>query len=227
MKLLVVANWKCNPASFKEAQDIFKEIKKEAGLTKTEVVVCPPFVYLPVIGKGLVLGAQDVFWENPPTGGGAYTGEISPAMLKNAGCRYVIVGHSERRRLFKETDEMTNKKVRAVLAKKMKPILCIDRFSQLKGGIKDLSSDDLKNLAVAFEPLSAIGTGKPYLVGKAGKMYSGIREIVGKDTRILYGGSVNSQNAADYVKRAGFQGLLVGGASLKPREFIGIIKAIS
>jgi triosephosphate isomerase (TIM) len=223
MKPLIVANWKCNPSTPKEGQDILKEIKKKIGLLKSEVVVCPPFVYLPVIGKGMVLGAQDAFWEKT----GAYTGEISPAMLKSIGCRYIIVGHSERRRLFGETDEMANKKVRAVLAEKMNPILCVDRLSQLKAGIKGLSPKDLKNIAVAFEPLSAIGTGKAYSVGKAGKMYSGMRKMIGKDTRILYGGSVSSGNASSYVKGAGFQGLLVGGASLKPREFIGIIKAIS
>ena len=223
MKSLIVANWKCNPATLKEGQGIFREIKGKMGLVKSEVVICPPFVYLPVIGKGLVLGAQDAFWEKA----GAYTGEISPAMLRDMGCRYVIVGHSERRRVFRETDEMANKKVRAALAEKIKPILCIDRLSQLKAGIKGLNSKDLKSLMVAFEPLSAIGTGRPYPAGKAQKMYWGIRKIIGKDARILYGGSVNSGNASSYVKEAGFQGLLVGGASLKPREFIGIIKEIS
>ncbi len=148
-------------------------------------------------------------------------------MLRDIGCRYVIIGHSERRRLFKETDEMVNKKVKAVLEEKMKPILCIDKLSQLKAGIEDLNSGDLKNLVVAFEPLSAIGTGRPFPVFRAKEMYLSIRKVIGKDTRILYGGSVNSGNASDYIKEAGFQGLLVGGASLKPREFIGIVKEVS
>ncbi|MBA7682632.1 Triosephosphate isomerase [subsurface metagenome] len=133
--------------------------------------------------------------------------------------KYVIIGHSERRKYFKETDEMTAKKLKAVLKVGLKPILCIDKLSQIPKNIKG-------KLIIAYEPLFAIGTGKACSPQRAKKMRLSIKKIVGSKIPILYGGSVSSQNAKLYIKQAGFQGLLVGGASLKPQEFVDIIKRI-
>jgi len=200
-KPLIVANWKMNPSTLQEAKRLF-------GLTKRGAVICPPFVYLSALRSN---GAQDCFWEEK----GAYTGETSPAMLKNLGVKYVIVGHSEKRKYFKETDRMVEKKLKAVLKAGLRPILCIDKVSQIPKKTK-------KGFVVAYEPLFAIGTGKACSPEKAKKMRIAIKKKV--RLPVLYGGSVNSQNAGDYVKKAGFDGLLIGGASLKAKEFIDIIK---
>lgn len=200
MKPLIVANWKMNPATLKEAKLLFDQVKD------TGAIICPPHVYLSVLGAN---GAQDLFWE---PAGGAYTGEVSALMLKSLGVEYVIVGHSERRKYFKETNEMIEKKLNAALMAGLKPILCIDKISQIPDGLD-------KEVIIAYEPLFAIGTGKPCSLKKAKKMRDSI-----KHTTVLYGGSINSQNAKDYIYQAGFQGLLVGGASLNPKEFIDIVK---
>lgn len=206
MKPLIVANWKMNPPTLKEAKALFNSVKK------TGAVICPPFIYLPFLKAN---GAQDCFWE----GKGAYTGEISPQMLKNLGVEYVILGHSERRKYQEETDEMVEKKLKAASAAGLKPILCIDKLSQIP---KDINS----YYAIAYEPPFAIGTGKGYPFSLAKKMRLAIKKIARDKTPIFYGASVNSQNARDYIKKAGFDGLLVGGASLKPKEFIDIVEAV-
>ena len=217
MKPFIVANWKCNPASLKGAKLLFDSVKKEIkNIKNVEVVLCPPFIYLPILTvhrqvMNIKLGAQDCFWKQQ----GAFTGEISPLMLKDLGCQYVIIGHSERRALG-ETDEMINKKIRAALKSKLKPILCIDKISQIK---KDLKTE----IIIAYEPLFAIGTGKPCSIEKAKKMRTSLIRF----KTVLYGGSINSENAKDYMEKAGFQGLLVGGASLEPKEFIQIVKNVS
>ena len=208
MKPLIVANWKCNPTTLEEAKKIFKK----ANFPGAEVVICPPFIYLSTLGAK---GAQDCFWEEK----GAYTGEISPKMLRDLGVEYVIIGHSERRKYFKETDETINKKMKAVIKAGLKPILCIDKISQLPAKKQE-------GLIIAYEPLFAIGTGKPCSPERAKKMRVLIQRKIGKNIKILYAGSVNSQNAKGYIKEAGFSGLLVGGASLKPQEFFDIIKAV-
>jgi triosephosphate isomerase len=215
MKKLIVANWKCNPVSLNEAQNIFEGIKKGTLGSENEVVICPPFVYLPLL-KGITIGAQDVFFEEK----GAFTGEISASMLKNFNCSYVIIGHSERRRMFGDNNENVFKKVKAVLKERMTPILCVDNLSQLDG-----IEVDFKDIVVAFEPISAIGTGQPLSFEEAAKAKNEIENVVGKETRILYGGSVNSSNSANYIK-AGFDGLLIGGASLKPDEFSKIVESV-
>jgi len=236
MKPIIVANWKCNPTTQQEAKRLFNLVKKGVKDVKNiEVVICSPFVYLPVLKAN---GAQDCFWE----GKGAFTGEISPKMLKDLGCKYVIIGHSERRRYFEETDEMINKKIKAALKVGLKSILCIDKVSQirehqrsvkmnevhrLKKGIKGIIKKDFKKIILAYEPLFAIGTGKPCSIDKAKKMRIAIKKKLNKNIPILYGGSINSQNARDYVKKAGFQGLLVGGASLNAQEFIKIVKNVA
>lgn len=217
MKTLIVANWKCNLNTLQEVKELFAKVQN------TEAVICPPFVYLSALSHfrsgrtKCVTGAQDCFWENS----GAYTGEVSPLMLKNLGVEYVIVGHSERRKHQKETDAMIVKKVGAALSAGLKPILCIDKLSQL-----ELTLTSIKNLVVAFEPLSAVGTGHPYDVKKAAEMYRRIRQIVGEKLVILYGGSINASNAKSYIQEAGFQGLLVGASSLNPKEFIAICASV-
>ncbi len=261
MKLLIVANWKMNPQTLREAEQLFDLVKKGVkNIKKAEVVICSPFVFLSNIparlrvaeGKSgrqhlksnIKLGAQDVFREKE----GAYTGEISSLMLKDVGCQYVIVGHSERRGYFGETNEMINKKLKAVLEEKLNPILCIGETQQqrdkgetdqilkkqIKTALKKVSSSKFSKITIAYEPIWAIGTGEPCNVEEAQKIGLLIRKIisgiynrsVSKNLRILYGGSVNSKNAAGYIKEAGLQGLLVGGASLKAKEFVKIVKTV-
>jgi len=226
MKPLIVANWKCSPVTLKEAKQLFNSVARGIkNIKNVETVICPPFIYLPILGVsafakgfgGLRLGSQDCFWENPPTGGGAFTGEISPKMLKDLGVKYVIIGHSERRRHLKETDEMINKKTKAALLLGPKPILCIENLSQLKAGLRGIS----EKVIIAYEPVFAIGTGKPCSIVKAKKMRKSI-----KYPRVLYGGSVNSQNAKNYILEGGFQGLLIGGVSLNSQEFLKMIRDI-
>jgi|SRR3989344_717960 len=204
MKHLIVANWKMNPSTLEEAKNIFNQVKE------TGAVICPPFVYLSVLGAN---GAQDCSWES----GGAFTGEISPQMLKDLGVEYVILGHSERRKYQKETNELIEKKFKAALSAGLKPILCIDQISQLPKDIKN-------GFVVAYEPLFAIGTGKACPPEKAEKIRMAVKKALGERVLVLYGGSVNSQNTEDYIKKAHFDGLLVGGASLKPKEFIDIVR---
>ena len=222
-KPLIVANWKCNPDNLVKAKKLFNVVKKGIGAVKrVEVVVCPPFVYLSKL-SGLTLGAQNCFWEDE----GAFTGEISPFMLKDIGCKYVIIGHSERRRYFKETCAMVNKKLKAALTNNLKPILCVDSINQVKRGLKGISKKEIKKIVIAYEPIFAIGTGKACSISKAKKMNFSIRKILGETVTILYGGSVNPKNAKDFIEKAQFQGLLIGGASLNPKEFVKIIKKVS
>ena len=228
MKPLIVANWKMNPQNLQGAKLLFDSVANGIkNLKNVEIVICPPFLYILNLKSqilNLKLGAQDCFWEEK----GAFTGEVSPKMLKDLGrCDYVILGHSERRKYLKETDEMINKKIKAALKSDLTPILCIENISQLKKGTKDLLRKEQKKLIIAYEPVFAIGTGKPCTPEKAKEMKTAIKKIINKDISIIYGGSVNSQNAADYIKMAGFQGLLVGGASLNPAEFIKVVKNVA
>ena len=232
MKPLIVANWKCNPVSKKEAEDIFKGIKKGAKKTSVEVVICAPFVYLPLL-KGLTIGAQNVFYEDK----GTYTGEISGSMLRDLGVEYVIIGHSERRKYFGETDEVINKKIKKALELGLKVIFCIGETAQeraagrknevlerqIKKGLEGV--DSFENINIAYEPVWAIGTGDNCSVKETRESVDFIRKFVKPDTRILYGGSVKSNNSADYIKKAGANGLLVGGASLDAEEFVKIIRS--
>jgi len=221
MKPLIVANWKMNPQTLADTKKLFNSVKKRIKDTKkAEVVICAPFVFLPILK---VKGAQDCFWEEK----GAYTGEISTKMLKDLGIEYVIIGHSERRKYQKETDEMINKKIKAAIVEGLKPILCIDKISQLERDLKGVSLKEFRNLIIAYEPLFAIGSGQPCPPEKAERMRILIQKKLKKRIRIVYGGSVNSQNAKEYIEKAGFQGLLPGGASLKAKEFIKIIKNVS
>lgn len=236
MKNLIVANWKMNPDSQKEAKETFEAIKKETKGLSSEVVICPPFLYLSLL-DGLSVGAQNVFYEDK----GAFTGEISGLMLKDLGVEYVIIGHSERRRYFGEIDELINKKIRKVLELGLKVIFCIGETKeehdagnknevlerQIKKGLAGIENLKFKieNLAIAYEPVWAIGTGNNCSVEEAKEAFAFIRGFVGPDMRILYGGSVKSENSRAYVKEAGANGLLVGGASLNAEEFIKIVKS--
>ena len=234
MKKLIVANWKCNPTTLKEAKLLFNSVKNGVkNIKNVEVVICPPFIYLSNIQhlkSDIQFGAQDCFWEQ----NGAFTGEISPSMLKDLGVDYVIIGHSERRKYQQEKDSMIYKKIEAALKRGLKPILCIDKTSQIRKLQRSVKMNEVHRLKkdfwgaiIAYEPLFAIGTGKPCSIDKAKKMRIAIKKKLNKNIPILYGGSVDSQNARDYVKKAGFQGLLVGGASLNAQEFIKIVKNVA
>ncbi len=245
---MLVANWKmnCPPAA-----DWKAAVKKLAALKKEgiETVICPPFVSLEKIAallkeSGVKLGAQDVFWEKS----GAFTGEISAEMLRNAGVEYAIIGHSERRRFLGETDEMINKKIASALKAGLTAILCVGEDSSVRRrgkkaaekfvknqlekdlkGLPDVKSQKPKIIA-AYEPVWAIGTGTPDTPADAAEMAGFIKEILNSKFRIpnfsvLYGGSVNGKNAGDFINSPEIDGALVGGASLKPEEFLKIAAA--
>lgn len=229
-KSLIVANWKCNPTSLKKTESLFNSIKKGIKSFKgVEVVICPPFLYLSVLirpssaHQKVVFGGQSCFWEEK----GAFTGEVSPTMLRNLGCKYVIIGHSERRRYFSETDAVVNKKLKSALKNNLKPILCIDKIPQIKKALKGITKKEIKKTTFAYEPIWAIGTGKTPTFGQAKKVNFSIKKLLGERACVLYGGSVNSKNAKGFISKAGFDGLLVGGASLKPKEFVGIVKNVA
>lgn len=247
---LIVANWKMNPQTFKEAERLFQKVQEALdGISGILVVLCPPFPYLKCF-KGFRLGAQDCFWEQ----GGAYTGAVSPAMLQDIGCEYVIIGHSERKQYFGETDEIISKKIFAALKAGLQVVLCVgedsrDSFDgsgrwtgeldpkikeQLVGALSDVKKSQIKNIAVAYEPVWAIGTGHPATTDDVLSAKIFIKKIVGdlygrrvaERVRILYGGSTNRKNAVSFVKDGGVDGLLVGGSSLDIDEFIAMIRSI-
>ena len=248
MRPLIIANWKMNPRAQKDAKALFDLVKNGLRkIKKVEVVICPPFIYLSNIQhlkSNIQLGSQNCFWKKK----GAFTGEISPFMLKNLGCEYVIIGHSERRRYFGETNEMINKKLKLSLAAKLKPIFCVGENQtekaagqtqkilqvQIEKGLEKISKKEIKNIVIAYEPVWAIGTGNPCDIEEAQKMGLVIKKIirqlygrpVSENMRVLYGGSVDSKNAAFYIKEARLQGLLVGGASLEAKEFVKIVKSV-
>lgn len=245
-KFLIVANWKMNPDAPGRAKLLAQKIESSVSGKKNEVVITPPFLFLEGIGKVLKktkLGAQDTFW----TDVGPYTGEISWHQLKHFKVVYVIVGHSERRINLGETDEMINRKVKAALENGISPILCIGERErsgkeipaivgeQLKSALKGVTKNLLKNLVVAYEPVWAISTtsgARPDTPDNAFRASLYIRKIVSglfdqksaKNVRVIYGGSVNSQNVSSFLKEGRMQGALVGGASLNPQEFSKILK---
>ena len=245
-KPLVAGNWKCN-GTLAEAHALVRQLLGVEA-ESVEVVVCPPFTALASValllnGSSIGLGAQDLYWEAQ----GAYTGEISPAMLADAGCRYAIIGHSERRTLFGETDETVRKKLAAAFAQGLIPIMCIGETRaereanrivevlarQLDGALKDVGEAELRRLVLAYEPVWAIGTGRTATPSLAQVANRFIRHQLAKRfgvstaeaLRILYGGSVNAGNAASLLHQADVDGALVGGASLKAESFAAIVKA--
>ncbi|WP_333784646.1 triose-phosphate isomerase [Thermocrinis sp.] len=235
---LIAANWKMNKTTQETKDYLEKFLGLVEGIDGVDILICPPFTSLCVAWEILKdskvkLGAQNCHYEQK----GAFTGEISLDMLKDLGVSYVIVGHSERRWIFGETDELINKKIIACLEKGIRPILCVgekieDREagltlkvieSQLKlalSGLEDVSD----KIDVAYEPVWAIGSGNPAMPEDAQLVHSYIKELLGK-VRVLYGGSVNPKNASDFLCMPDVDGLLVGGASLDPLSFAQIVKA--
>jgi len=244
---MVAGNWKMN-TTIGEAVSLSKSVREGTeGIEGGEVVLAPPFtalqsVYEAIKGSQVLLASQNMFYEDK----GAYTGEISPLMLKDVGCTYAIIGHSERRKYFGETDDMVNLKVKRSLALGLKPIVCVgETDAEREKGVtefvvgiqvkKALSGiDGLDNIVVAYEPVWAIGTGKNATPMEAEEVHGFIRNVLAdmygdtcKDVRILYGGSVTSDNISDLIEMEDIDGALVGGASLKSDGFVGIIKKVS
>lgn len=232
----IIANWKCNPADAKTAKKLLTATAKAARTSRgVEVIVCPPFCYLELARQTLknaaMFGTQNCFWQE-----GAYTGELSVAHVKEAKCKYVIIGHSERRKYFNETDGSVNKKIKAALAAGLAPILCVGETreervagqitqpieKQIKEGLADIDLVQNKIL-IAYEPVWAIGTGQACSVIEGAYVRQFINNLLGDKIPVLYGGSANADNAQSYIKEAGFSGLLVGGSSLKPDEFSKMI----
>lgn len=244
---MIVGNWKMN-TTVHEAAELVKEMRVRLDkIDHIDKVICPPFISLAKVkelikGSSIGLGAQNLYFEEK----GAYTGEISPLMLADL-CEYVIIGHSERRRYFDETDDIVNKKVRAALKVELKPILCIgETLEEYESGkteevvARQLTASSeriyyLSGLTIAYEPVWAIGTGKAATGDQANKTVGFIRQAIshqhGKgiahDVRILYGGSVTADNIAEFVEQAEIDGALVGGASLNAAEFLSIVRQTS
>ncbi|MQL52224.1 triose-phosphate isomerase [Desulfofundulus thermobenzoicus] len=245
---LMAGNWKMYK-TVAEAAAFVRELKQAlAGVQGVEVAVCPPFTALQTVsrelaGSPIALGAQNMYWEDE----GAFTGEISPVMLKEIGCRYVILGHSERRQYFGETDEKVNRKVKAAFKHGLVPIVCVGELleereagrtaevigAQVRGSLAGLSPGELAALVVAYEPVWAIGTGRtasPRDAQEVNRFIRGLlREMGGEDAagrvRIQYGGSVKPDNAAALMAQPDIDGALVGGASLKVDAFTAIVQA--
>ncbi len=239
-KKLIVGNWKMFPKSARDVRNFFKSFRASK---KSEAVIAPPFPYLPLLPKSrtFYIGAQDLFWEKE----GAFTGEVSAAMLKDLGVRYVIVGHSERRRWLGETDDAIAKKLKQAIKMGLRPILCVGEptrdadgafFSfikkQITADFAKLKKDEAARVVVAYEPIWAIGSGKPARPKDAAEAALYIKKVladlysisVGRRVRVLYGGSVSSKNAGEFLAEREIGGLLVGGESRRPREFSKILQ---
>ncbi len=246
--IVIAGNWKMNN-DLKESEKLIVELKNLLLNEKPncDVIVCPPFTSLSeasklLKGSAIKLGAQNMhFGDN-----GAFTGEVSASMLKSVGCEYVILGHSERRHIFGETDEVINKKIKKALTAGLKPIFCVGELleerengttndvvkRQILKGLEGVSSADMKNIIVAYEPVWAIGTGKTASPAQAQEVHEFIRDLieigfsleVANDLVIQYGGSVKPDNAKELISQKDIDGALVGGACLKADSFIGIIK---
>jgi triosephosphate isomerase len=239
---LIAGNWKMNTTA-SEAIELVNQMRPELDrIDNVEKVICPPFVSLAAIkellkGSTIKLGAQNLYFEEK----GAYTGEISPSMVADL-CDFVIIGHSERRQYFNETIEVVDKKVQAALKVGLTPILCIGESPEENesGKAKEvltrqLSSPYFGGLVLAYEPIWAIGTGRAATGKQANETIGFIRQHISQqhgmkaaqEVRILYGGSVTADNIAEFINQPEIDGALVGGASLKPSEFLGIVKQTS
>lgn len=246
-KKIVAGNWKMNK-TVGDAVNLVKDLKLELGeLLGVDIVVCPPFTALKSVGdvisgSRIFLGGQNMHWEKS----GAFTGEVSAEMLRDLYCHYVILGHSERRQYFGETDETVNRKTKAALAANLKPIVCVGETlaeresgktfqvieTQIRGSLSGLTKTELTNSIVAYEPVWAIGTGKTASTAQAQEVHAHIRKLlasisddsVAQSVRIQYGGSVKPANAKELFSQPDIDGGLIGGASLD-RQFIDIVKA--
>jgi triosephosphate isomerase len=249
-KPFLAGNWKMNTDSASAvalAEGVVKGSETHAGKT-IDVAVIPPFVYLQSVGKSLksshvALGAQDIYFEPK----GAFTGEISPAMLKDVGCTYALCGHSERRHVIGETDELVNKKVTAAISGGLLPILCVGETieqrkaektsevvtRQVKAGLAGLGAEKAAAVTIAYEPVWAIGTGLNATPDQAQEVHVMIRDLIAEmydrnladEMRIQYGGSAKPANAAELMSQPDVDGLLVGGASLRAEDFCAMIEA--
>jgi triosephosphate isomerase len=244
---IVAGNWKMHN-TIQESIVLSKTIKKGAtGITNTEVILAPPFtalssVFTIIKDSNITLASQNIFYEDK----GAYTGEIAPGMLKDVGCTYAIIGHSERRKYFNERDEDVNLKTKKALAAGLKPIVCVGETEeervkgitefvigiQVKKALYEITS--LSDIVIAYEPVWAIGTGKVATPIEAEEVHRFIRGVLSEaysgassGVRILYGGSVTPENIGELIDMEDIDGALVGGASLKPDTFLGIIKKVA
>jgi triosephosphate isomerase len=245
-RILIAGNWKMFK-TIGEAVDLVEGVK--AGLHTVhgvDIAICPPFTALSKVNEllqntNIDLGAQNMYSKNE----GAFTGEISPLMLKDTGCRYVILGHSERRQFFHETDKTVNEKVKLALNYKLDPIVCIgetldqrekgETFNvirhQFENSLKDLKAEELIQIVIAYEPVWAIGTGKNATSDQAQEVHAFIRQLlkshssehIASQIRILYGGSVKPDNIQGLTAQPDVNGALVGGASLKAESFVQIV----
>jgi triosephosphate isomerase len=246
-KPIIAGNWKMNK-TIPEAKALVTALnEKLAGTTDVEVVFCPTFTALAAVkellkGTPFGLGAQDLYWKES----GAFTGEISPGMLVDVGCDYVIIGHSERRQYFGETDETVNQKVKAALAADLKPIICVgESLAQREAGETDsliknqtekalagIEGSVIPKIVIAYEPIWAIGTGKSSSAADANQVIGLIRKTVAglfgnelaEQMRIQYGGSVKPENVKEYMAQPEIDGALVGGASLEAESFTKLVK---
>ena len=247
-KKIVAGNWKMNMTTA-EAASLVSSLKTGlAGFRDVDVVVCPPFTAISTVsqllqGTSIDLGAQNMHWEKS----GAYTGEVSPAMLRELFCHYVILGHSERRQYFHEDDAIVNRKVKAALAWGLHPIVCVGETlaqreagqvddvisTQVRGSLANLSQKEILDSVIAYEPVWAIGTGKTATSQQAQDVHALIRrvlasmfdEAIAQGVRIQYGGSVKPDNAKELFSMPDIDGGLIGGAALKAQSFIDIVHA--
>ncbi len=243
----IAGNWKMNKTAG-EALDLVRQLKAAlSNVVGVEVAVAPPFTALYAVSEELKksfirLAAQNLFYEEK----GAFTGEISPLMLKDVGCQYVIIGHSERRQFFGETDETVNRRIKAALGQGLKPIFCTGEalkereegkaFSviekQVEGGLRGIGEEGVKNIVIAYEPVWAIGTGRTATPEQAEEVHRFIRKRIEKlysreiaeGIRIQYGGSVTPENVKGLMSQENIDGALVGGASLKSETFSKIVR---
>jgi triosephosphate isomerase (TIM) len=246
---ILAGNWKMNMTATQARDLAGKLIPLVAGVKDRDIVLAPPFTALSAVGEmikntGIALSAQDLFWEDK----GAFTGEVSAEMLLDSGCKYVIIGHSERRQYFGETDDTVNKKLRQALNKGLLPIVCVGETltereagkafevigRQIAGALKGVTGEEMKRVVIAYEPVWAIGTGKTATPAQANEVHSFIRQQVkaayGADVadalRIQYGGSATPENVSSLMAMPDIDGALVGGASLKPESFAAIVKFV-
>jgi len=245
----IAGNWKMYKTSAEAVETAKKLAGLVSGVINIDVMIAPPFTALSQVHEAIkessvMLGAQNIFWEKE----GAYTGEISPGMIVSSGCRYVIIGHSERRQYFGETDSTVNKKIRAAVNNDLVPVVCIGETEkerdaehtfnildkQIKMGLEGHSPDDLQHMILAYEPVWAIGTGKTATSVQAQEVHRFLRSLIedlfGKkiagSIRILYGGSVKPENIGELMSMPDIDGALVGGASLDAEKFASIINQI-
>lgn len=246
-KIIIAGNWKLNKTSL-EAIELVNGLQRElVDVTSVDIVVCPPFTALTEVSDVLTdsnieLGAQNLYWEDS----GAFTGEVSAPMLKAVGVKYVIIGHSERRQFFGETNETVNKRLKAALKHKLIPIVCVGENLQereanktfdvvrnhVEGSLAGLTKEEIRGLVIAYEPVWAIGTGKTATSAQAQEVHKYIRSLIVKiagdeaaqAVRIQYGGSVKPENTAELIAQEDIDGALVGGASLKSDSFAAIVK---